>query len=157
MATSPDAYVVPADQNGAPQLPVPVPQTFQADARRLVDLLATPDPTRLRWVSLWRRTDPLGMQLGATTIPAATNAPDIWVDCEAEEIDTSGYLALVGEHSDYPHTIAYRFALEWLSRPGHEGFVPAVDLRDRPSADRPVDVVDVTEDEAKPDHTIGDR
>lgn len=71
-------------------------------------------PGRLpAWVSLWRRTDPLGF-------PVASFA-DNEVDRAAEEIDPTGFVAQVAGHSGYPRTAAYRAGLaevvERLDRP----------------------------------------
>jgi hypothetical protein len=58
----------------------------------------------LRWISLWRPTDPLGMQVGLKD-----------VDRRAEEIDAAGYLAQVATHGGYPRTVAYRIAFDDLA------------------------------------------
>jgi hypothetical protein len=55
------------------------------------------------WVSLWRRTDPLGF-------PLASYAPNL-LDRGAEEIDPTSFVASVGAHSGYPRTSAYRRAM----------------------------------------------
>ncbi|KGM12313.1 hypothetical protein N868_18135 [Cellulomonas carbonis T26] len=54
------------------------------------------------WLSLWRRTDPLGM-------PCAAYAPNP-VDRGADELDATGYVAWVATHGGYTRTEAYRVA-----------------------------------------------
>ncbi|WP_249380771.1 hypothetical protein [Actinotalea sp. K2] len=67
----------------------------------------------LRWVNLWRRTDPLGLPVE----PRCTDAPGVrGVDRAAEEVETSGYLPVVAGHGGYPRTAAYRTAMEDLLR-----------------------------------------
>ena len=71
---------------------------------RLVDLLTPREeaPAWL-WLSLWRPTDPLGMQVA---VPG--------VDRQAEEVDAAGYLPEVAGHGGYPRTAAYRAAFDEL-------------------------------------------
>ena len=94
----------------------------QADAvePRLVDILEAEDPNNPSplWISLWRRTDPLGMKVGLDE-----------VDREAEELDGSRYLADVATHSDYPNSVAYRQALTELTQRLRPSSIPQVHPR----------------------------
>lgn len=66
-------------------------------------------PREPAWVSLWRRTDPLGF-------PVASYAANT-LDRGAEEIDATAFVASVAGHSGYPRTGAYRRGLrEVLTR-----------------------------------------
>ena len=60
------------------------------------------------WLSLWRRTDPLGMPVHSYAVNP--------IDRGAEEIDATGYLAEVATHGNYTRQAAYQHALEDLAR-----------------------------------------
>jgi len=61
----------------------------------------------VRWVSLWRLTDPLGF-------PAMSTVPNT-VDRFAEEVDPSGYMVDIATHGAYYRTPSYREALVELA------------------------------------------
>ncbi len=71
----------------------------------LAGLTPTPGAEPL-WVNLWRRTDFLGMPVYAYA--------DNPVDRPAEEIDATGFVPVIGTHSNYPRTAEYRHAMEDL-------------------------------------------
>ncbi|MCV2395386.1 hypothetical protein OEB99_13800 [Actinotalea sp. M2MS4P-6] len=95
--TGPDPWAGadPPHRTGEP-LPTP------ADGTLLERLTPAPGAAPL-WVNLWRRTDFLGM-------PAYAYWPNP-VDRPAEEIDATGYVPVIGTHSNYPRTAEYRHAM----------------------------------------------
>ena len=101
---------VPADEGayvvGPRLVEILAPSTTPAPAGTMpgpaTPAATTPAP---RWLSLWRPTDPLGMQVG---VPG--------VDRRAEEVDASGYLPQVATHGGYARTVAYRAAFDDLVR-----------------------------------------
>jgi hypothetical protein len=90
------------------QLTSPAPPTVDEDSVRGRLTIGARDD-RPRWTNLWRRTDYLGFPV--LGYPTGND-----VDRPAEEIDTSGYVAAVSTHGNYPRTLAYHQALDDLLR-----------------------------------------
>lgn len=97
--TGPDPWARSDPPHDAGPWPAP-------ESGTLLDRLTSASGGDPRWVNLWRRTDFLGMPVYAYA--------DNPVDRPAEEIDATGYVPVIGTHSNYPRTAEYRHAMEDL-------------------------------------------